>query len=143
MRALARALVLAAPLVAAACAATLPPPSFKSERERACYQRGRAAITTPGTELRRAGPGDAFVEATLREGFLVSTRRSEAFDACMASGTAAGPGPLSASGLEGPPITLTAADQAIWDRLTTAEKAEAVRFIRAGGTLAEWQAQRR
>ncbi len=121
-------------LVLAGCSQPEVLPTFKSEREKACYLKARDANTDPNTQLRRIE--DGFVLTKLNQGFLVSTERSGVFDACMAGSDTSAPNALSDSGT----LTFTAKEQNIWDSLSDAEKAEAFAFIRGGGTLTQWAA---
>jgi hypothetical protein len=123
----------------ASCAQQTETVTFRSAAERDCHARAAAAIRDPGVTLRRQGQDGPFVEVTFRNGFLIDTRPSETFDACMGSGqVAAGDVPVS---MEGPPIIFTPAEQAEWARLPDAQRVEALRFIRQGGTLSAWLAR--
>ena len=125
--------ILAATGLLGACAAPQEAQRFNSEQERACYERVSATLTS-GRELRR-GPDGTFVEVTMINDFMRDVERSAAFDACMTANRPAG------STGDMAPVTFTAEELTIWRSLTDTARAQALEFIRNGGTLREFVAQ--
>ncbi|NNU78918.1 hypothetical protein HMH01_00570 [Halovulum dunhuangense] len=124
---------LATAALLAACAAPEATQSFSSRQEQVCYERTSAALA-PGRELRR-GPDGTFVEVTVVNDFMRDVERSEAFDACMTATRPAG------STGDMAPVTFTGEELTIWRSLTDTARAQALEFIRNGGTLREFVAQ--
>lgn len=131
-------LSLAVPMALAACDEATETVTFKSDKERACYEKAQAEITNPNTSLARDKDGN-FVKVTKVDGFVRDVDPSETFERCMVTverHAEIGPEVKNAA------ISLTAAEKAEWDKLSDADKRAALIFIQNGGTLAEFLAQR-
>jgi hypothetical protein len=129
--------LIAGLLVVTACSTPTETVKFKSEAERQCYAEASAALPNSNTSLARKG--DTFIEVITVDGFVRSTRPSPSFEACMLRVQGANaPNRLSAEG----GLKFTGEEQVIWNRMTDAEKQDAYRFMRNGGSLSEWAAGR-
>lgn len=131
------AISVLAPALLAACDEPQTGPSFKSEKERACYNTAAANLDSANKSLERAQDG-AFVVVTRINGFVRDIDPSEEFERCMISTGRVNTGPV----VQDSAISLNKAEKAQWDKLADADKRAALIFIQKGGTLTQYLAQR-